>query len=279
MTAVATESGAAAADIQRTGRVTQLRVLDSEWAKLWSLRSTRWALAAGLVALLLGGVINDAFNMSRWGTLPRHVRLHYDAVDASLIGYQFAQLAVGVLGVLVVTGEYATGMIRATFMAVPNRLPVLWAKVLVFASVVLVLSIPATLLDFLVSASIFTQHHIHLSLSSPHALRAVLGVPLFLTVLAVLTVALGALLRNTAAGIAAFAGILFALPGFVGVLSAGVKNAIGPYLPSNAAAALFTATPDPDGHWLRPWAGFAVFCGYAAVLLVAAAILLIRRDV
>jgi ABC-type transport system involved in multi-copper enzyme maturation permease subunit len=268
----------AAADVQRTGRVTQSRVLRSEWTKLWSLRSTRWSLAAGVVGLLLG-IANSAFDMSRWYSLPMHVRLHYKSIDNSLIGWHFSQLAIGVLGVLVITGEYATGMIRSTFMAVPTRLPVLWAKVLVFAAVVFVLSLPATLIDFLVSASILTRHHVNPSLSSPHALRAVLGIPLFLTMLAVFTVALGALLRNTAAGIASFAGILFVVPGLVGVLSTNLQNSIGPYLPSNAASALFTARPNPDNHWLHPWVGFGVFCAYAAALLLAAAVLLVRRDV
>jgi ABC-2 type transport system permease protein len=183
------------------GRVTQTNVLRSEWTKLWSLRSTRWALAAGILGLLLG-IADTAFDMSRWYSLPLETRLHYKSVDNSLIGWHFAELAVGVLGVLVITGEYATGMIRSTFMAVPTRLPVLWAKVLVFATVVFALSLPVTLVDFLISSSILTQHHVSPSFSTPGALRAVIGVPLFLTVLAVFTVSLGALLRNTAAGIA-----------------------------------------------------------------------------
>jgi ABC-2 type transport system permease protein len=278
MSAIGVAAGAAGSDVQRTGRVTQSRVLRSEWTKLWSLRSTRWSLAVAVLGLLLG-IANSAFDMSRWYSLPLHVRLHYKSIDNSLIGWHFSQLAIGVLGVLVITGEYATGMVRSTMMAVPTRLPVLWAKVLVFACVVFVLSVPATFIDFLVSSAILTQHHVNPSVSSPHALRAVLGIPLFLTVLAVFTVSLGALLRNTAAGIAAFAGVLFVLPGFVGVLSTNLQNDIGPYLPSNAASALFTATPNPDNHWLHPWVGFAVFCGYAAVLLVGAAILLVRRDV
>ena len=278
MSAIGTAARLPGARGEHTNGVTQARVLRSEWTKLWSLRSTRWALAVATLGLLLG-IANSAFDMSRWYSLPLHVRLHYKSVDNSLIGWHFSQLAVGVLGVLVVTGEYATGMIRSTFMAVPMRLPVFWAKIVVFAAVVFVLSVPATFIDFLVSSAILTQHHVSPSLSSPHALRAVIGIPLFLTALAVFTVSLGALLRNTAAGIATFAGILFVLPGLVGVLSTNLQNSIGPYLPSNAASALFTARPSPDSHWLHPWVGFAVFCGYALVLLVAAAILLVRRDV
>lgn len=167
-------------DVQRTGRVTQRRVLRSEWTKLWSLRSTRWSLAAGVLGLLLG-IASSAFDMCA-GTRCR-------CTCASTTSQSTTRRSAGtsrswrsaMLGVLVVTGEYATGMVRSTFMAVPTRLPVLWAKVLVFASVVLVLAIPATFLDFFISASILTQHHVNPSLSPPHALRAVLGVPLFLS--------------------------------------------------------------------------------------------------
>jgi ABC-2 type transport system permease protein len=260
------------------GGATQARVVRSEWIKLWSLRSTRWSLAAGLLGLLLGIVV-AFFDMSRWSSLPLDTRLHYKSVDTALIGWHLSELAVGVLGVLVISGEYSTGMIRSTFMAVPRRLPVLWAKVLVFASVVLVLSFPMTFIGFFGAAAVLTQHHVNPSLSTPGALRAVIAIPLFLTVLAVFTVSLGALLRNTAAAIATFAGIIFVLPGIVGVLSTSLKNSISPYLPSNAASAFFTATPDPADHLLQPWVGFAVFCAYATVLLVAASLLLTRRDV
>jgi hypothetical protein len=258
--------------------VSQSQVLRSEWIKLWSLRSTRWSLAAGLLGLLLGIVV-AIFDMSRWSTLPLDTRLHYKSVDTALIGWHLSELAIGVLGVLVITGEYSTGMIRSTFMAVPRRLPVLWAKVLVFATVVLVLAFPMTFIGFFGAAAVMSQHHVNPSLSTPGALRAVIAIPLFLTVLAVFTVSLGALVRNTAGGIAIFAGIIFVLPGLVGVLSTSLKNSINPYLPSNAASAFFTATPDPADHLLHPWAGFAVFCAYALILLVAAALLLVRRDV
>jgi hypothetical protein len=172
------------------GKVTQSRVLRSEWIKLWSLRSTRWSLAAGLLGLLLGIVV-AIFDMSRWSTLPLDTRLHYKSVDTALIGWHLSELAIGVLGVLVITGEYSTGMIRSTFMAVPRRLPVLWAKVLVFATVVLVLSIPMTFIGFFGASAVMGQHHVNPSLSSPGALRAVIAIPLFLTVLAVFTVSLG----------------------------------------------------------------------------------------
>jgi ABC-2 type transport system permease protein len=258
--------------------VNQVQVLRSEWIKLWSLRSTRWSLAFGLLGMLLGIVV-AAFDMGRWSQLALETRLHYKSVDTALIGWHLSELAIGVLGVLVITGEYSTGMIRSTFMAVPKRLPVLWAKVLVFALVVLVLSFPMTFVGFFGASAVLAQHHVNPSLSTPGALRAVIAIPLFLAVLAVFTVSLGALIRNSAGAIATFAGIIFVLPGLVGVLSNSLKNSINPYLPSNAASAFFTTKPDPSDHFLHPWVGFAVFCGYAAVLLAGAAILLVRRDV
>jgi choline-glycine betaine transporter len=104
------------------------------------------------------------------------------------------------------------------------------------------------------------------------------GTALFLTVLGILSVALGALVRSTAGGIAAFVGLLFVLPGITALLPASIGDSIGPYLPINAALTVATSTFDPGSHHLGTWTGFAVFCGYAAVAVVAAAILLVRRD-
>jgi len=123
-----------------------------------------------------------------------------------------------VLGVLVISGEYTTGMIRSSFAAVPKRLPVLWAKAGVFGAVTLTLMLPCAFVAFLVSQSMLTQHHVQTSLGQPHVLRAVVGAALFLTVVSLLGVALGALVRNTAGGIAAFAGIMFVLPGVTAIL-------------------------------------------------------------
>jgi ABC-2 type transport system permease protein len=265
-----------AAPAQARGRVTLARVVRSEWTKLWSLRSTRWTLLVATISMVFGIVI-AAIDMAHWSTFTLEQKLRFSAIDTSLAGYHFAQLAIGVLGVLVVTGEYTTGMIRSSFLAVPKRLPVLWAKLAVFASVTFVLMLAGAFVAFLISQSIFTREHVQVSLAHPHALRAIFGVALFLTMLAIFCVSLGALIRNTAGGIAAFAGVMFALPGINGILPTNLHNAINPYLPSNAGAAAVLADRASD-HWLAPWAGLGVFCAYAAVTLLAAAVLLKRRD-
>jgi ABC-2 type transport system permease protein len=110
-----------------------MSVLLSEWTKLRTLRSTLWSLLAAVLAMGGLGSIVAAVQMSRWSQLEPQERLRYDAIDVGVGGYHLAQLAVGVLGVLVITGEYSTGMIRSSLMAVPHRLPVLWAKIAVYA--------------------------------------------------------------------------------------------------------------------------------------------------
>jgi len=259
-----------------TGRVTQLGVARSEWTKLWSLRSTRWTLLVAVIAMAGIGIIISAVQMSHWSQMSAGDRAGFNPVDVSLGGWHLAQLAIGVLGVLVISGEYSTGSIRSTFAAVPRRLPVLWAKAGVFAVVTFCLMLPSAFVAFFASQAILTDHHVQTSLSAPNVARAVLAAALFLTVLGLLGLALGALVRNTAGGIAAFAGLMFVLPGLDALLPASWGNAINPYLPLTAGSAIMAIRPDSSS--LSPWAGFAVFCGYTVVLGALAAFLLIRRD-
>ena len=211
--------------------VTFARVLQSEWTKLWTLRSTLWSLLAAVVAMAGLGPAVAAVQMSRWSHLPLDDRLRFDSIDSGVGGYHGAQLAIGVLGVLVITGEYATGMIRSSLMAVPRRLPVLWAKLAVFAAVTFSLMLAAAVVSFFAVQAIVAQHHQQVTLGDPHALRAVIGTALFLTVLGVLAVGLGGLVRNTAGGIASVVGVLFVLPGIVGA-APGVDRRRGQPLPA-----------------------------------------------
>jgi ABC-type transport system involved in multi-copper enzyme maturation permease subunit len=275
-TAVATDRIATPAAHGRG--VTQANVVRSEWTKLITLRSTRWSLLAAVLAQGALGIIIAAVQMNRWTHLPAHDRLTYDSIDTGVGGYHLAQLAIGVLGVMIISGEYSTGMIRSTFMAVPKRLPVLWAKIAVFSAVTFVLMLVSAFVSFFVVQAIVTQHHVQHSIGDPHALRAVIGTALFLTVLGILATGIGALIRNTAGGIAFFVFLLFVLPGITAILPASTSDAINPYLPLNAGFTVATSTFDQGSHHLSYWGGFALFCGYAAVAVIAAAIGLKRRD-
>ena len=260
-----------------TGRVTQARVVLSELTKLRSVRSTRWSL--GVAVLLTIGLpsLFAVVTSSHWGSMGPHERADRHPLEIALAGVDLSQLAVGVLGVLVITGEYSTGMIRASMTAVPRRLPVLWAKVGVYAAVSFALMLPSVLAAYLASQAILSRHHLlQTSLSAPGVLRAVVGGALYLTVVGAFTLGLGAILRNTAGATAAFAGIMFVIPPLLFVLPSSWNDAISPYLPSSAGRAVFSLTHGSDS--LAPWPGFALFCGYAAATLAVAAVLLRRRD-
>jgi ABC-2 type transport system permease protein len=265
-----------------TGRVTQLRVAVSEWTKLRTLRSTRYTLLAGVGLTIAFAVLPALVNASRWSRMSAADKAGFHPLETSLIGVTFSQLAFGVLGVLIISGEYSTGMIRSTFAAVPKRLPVLWAKTGVFGLVTLVLALPSTLIAFFAAQAIlkghsFNGHDIALSFSDPGVARAVIGGALYLTISGLFGLGLGAILRNTAAGISAFAAILFVLPPLMGVLPSSWDNAISPYLPSNAGRAIMQT--GSQAHTLAPWTGLGVFAAYTAAVLAVAAIQLRRRDV
>ncbi|MCI0689272.1 MAG: ABC transporter permease [Sporichthyaceae bacterium] len=256
-------------------RVTQVGVLRSEWAKLRSLASTVWSLLTAVVLIVGFGALYAMVRVTRPPQQPAAVA-SFDPVAVSLTGIHLAQVAVGVLGVLLITGEYATGMVRVSFAAVPRRLPVLWGKAITFALTTLALCVPATFAAFLVGQSILSSAHLDTTLDHPGAVRAVLGSALYLTAVGLLGLGLGAVLRNTAGAISTLFGVLFALQIVVGFLPETITDQVGKYLPGPAGAAVTSVRPDPTS--LGPWTGFGLFCLYTAIVLGLAAWRLRRRD-
>ena len=265
--------------LERTGRVTLPRVVLSEWTKLRSLRSTVWSLVLAVVLTVGLASLFAAILANRWSHLGANERADHarHPLEVALAGINLSQLAIAVLGVLVITGEYSTGMIRASFTAVPRRLPVLAAKTAVFTAVVFVLMLPAVFGAYFASQAILDRHHIlQIPLSQAGVARAVVGGALFLTVVGLFALGLGAIVRNTAAGIATWVAIMFVLPPLMNVLPQSWNDAITPYLPDTAGRAVFAL--HPGAHSLAPWTGFGLFCAYAVAALTVAAVLLIRRD-
>jgi hypothetical protein len=263
--------------LSHTGRVTQARVAVSEWTKLRSLRSTRWSLLAAILLTIGFPLLFAAVTSSHWGSMSPHERHDRHPLDIALAGVNVSQLAVAVLGVLVITGEYSTGMIRASFSAVPKRLPVLWAKTAVFGVVTLLLVLPSVVIAFFASQAILSRHHIlQISFSHPGVGRSVIGGAVYVVLVGIFALGIGAILRNTAGGIATFAGIFFVLPPLMNVLPTSWNNAISKYLPSEAGRQIFSLTHDSNS--LSPLWGGLLFVGYCAVVLALAAVLLVRRD-
>jgi ABC-2 type transport system permease protein len=259
-----------------TQRVTPIRVVLSEWIKLRTLRSTLFSLLAAIAFVIGFSILVPAVIAAHWPPRdPRDVA-SFDPVGVSLVGGFFAQLAIGVLGVLLITGEYATGMIRATLAAVPARLPVLWSKALVYALTILVLMIPTCLVAFFIGQSILSSKHIETTFGQAGVARAVFGTALYLAGIGLLGLGLGALIRNTAGAISTLFGLLFVVPIVVHFLPASWSDAIGKYLPGNAGSGIYSL--HPDSTQLGPWTGYAVFLLYGVVALVLAAVGLVRRD-
>jgi ABC-2 type transport system permease protein len=260
-----------------TGRVTQLRVAVSEWTKLRSLRSTRWSLLAAVILTIAFPILFAAVTSSHWGSMSPHERADRHPLDIALAGVNVSQLAIAVLGVLVITGEYSTGMIRASFVAVPKRLPVLWAKTAVFAAVAFLLMLPSVLIAFFASQAILSRHQIlQISFSDPGVARSVIGGAVYLMLVGIFALGIGAAIRNTAGGIATFAGIFFVIPPLMNILPTRWNNAITQYLPSDAGRQIFSLTH--GSHSLAPGPGAALFVGYCALALAIAAVLLVGRD-
>jgi len=243
-------------------------LLRSEWEKLRSIRTTFWSLIITVVAMVGIGAIVAAVHTGSSGR-------GFDALSGTFTGVLLAQLAIGVLGVLTVTSEYSTGMIRSTFIAAPQRRAVILAKAGVVGLVTFVVGTVASFATFFVSAAILSSHGTHLSLGSPGALRSVIGVGLFLGILAVLAVGLGTIIRSSAGGIAALVGLLLVLPTLTQAIPASIRDSVEKFLPANAGQAVFLHT---DTGSLSPWIGLLVFAAYAAAGLGIALVMVGRRD-
>lgn len=275
---VVTEARPVAPVIRPTYRVTGRRVLRSEWAKLWTLRSTWITLALGVVALVAFGSIAAARYKS--GTGPGQ-RLDADfanatSVSLALFGANFAQLALGVLGVLFMAGEYSTGMIRSTLAAVPHRLPVLWSKAGVYAVVAAVAGVVGAFGAFLIANAVLSGTAAGLSVSDDGVVRSLLGAGLYLGLVGVIGVALGAMLRSVAGGISVLVAALMLVPGLVSLLPSSWRDDVSEFLPGNAGSSIF-ALHHEVGTLSAGW-GLVVLLGWTVLALGGAAYRLSRKD-
>ena len=257
------------------GRAGLRQSVRSEWSKFWSVRSSWWSLAVTVVAVM--GICALAT-----ATVSNNPQEHVaDPARRSLIGFFLAQLTLGVLGVLVMSGEYGTGSIRSTLSAIPRRPVVLLAKILVFGTVVLVLSEALAFMAFFTGQALFPATVRHAVLSQPGVARAVVGSGLYVTVLGLLALGLATLFRHTAGAIAAYAAVVMVLPLVVQALPATLSDAVTRYLPSTIGVILLSTQPAAQvvgTPVFNAWAGLALLGAYAAGTLALSAWLLVRRD-
>ena len=243
-------------------------VAQMEWLKLRSVRSTWWTLlvfAAGMVGLAILVMRGQQHSAS------------FDPTNDSFAGLAIGQLALGVLGVLAVTSEFSSGMIRATFAAAPRRPLVLAAKAAILASVTLVAGEIMAFVAFGVGQAVLKSQFPHAALGQPGVLRAVLMAGAYPALIALIGLGLGAIIRHTAGAISAVVGVLFVLPLILLPLGTSIQNSVGQFMPMLIAENSLTAVK-PVAHSLSAGVGFAVLCFYAATALAVGSWLLARRD-
>lgn len=248
----------------------------AEWVKLRTVRSTYWSLLATVLLVTgLGAVFSLAY-ASRYPSLSPHAKATFDPTVTSLSGVWFGQLGIGVLAILAVAGEYATGTIRPSLAAVPRRGRMLAAKALVFTAVAVAVGEAASFAAFLTGQQILAGRAPHAELADLAVLRAVAGGGLYLGAVALFSLALGTLIRHTAGAITAMAAIAFAVPTILVALPASWQDTAGRWLPTNAGSALWSVRD--VAHMFTAWTGFAVFLAYTAALLTWAFAAFARRD-
>jgi ABC-2 type transport system permease protein len=252
--------------------VTTRRVIKSEWIKWKTLRSTWAVLGAAVLAMLLIGLI-EAFST-------RHLSVNQQSGDIApsgpLQGFYLAQLLMGSLGVLFVSGEYSTGMIRSTLAAVPKRIPVVWAKLAVFVGVAGSSIIAVSFVTFLSAQGLLSHYRTGFSLGDPGVLRVVLGTGIYLTLMGVIGMVLAWIVRSTPGALVTFAGVALVLPVLFEVIPGKWGQNVGKFLPSSAGTSF--AESSAGGYSLTPWWGLAVLVGWVLLGLAVAVVLLRRRD-
>ncbi len=256
------------------------RLMAAEWTKLRSVRSTVWTLLLFVIITIGLTALLSWLTVSNWTgprAAPRDARVAADPIGFIFgAGIGLGQLTICVLGVLLITTEYSTGVIRASLLAVPKRYPMLAAKLVVFGLLMLVLAELVAFGSFFAGSAIL-HSRVAVSLSGPGVLRATLGAGFYLTVLGILAVAVGAIVRHTAAGISIVIGIVLVLPILAGLLPSSWGAHINAYLPQQAGSLIY-AVHQSSGQLLTAWEGFGVFCIWTVLLLAVAAYLLNRRD-
>jgi ABC-2 type transport system permease protein len=257
------------------GALTMGGVLRSEWTKFRSLRSTWWLLI-GTVILTVGlGIIVIVLEINGGGARQQPP---YQVAQQTETAALITQLVLGVLGILMFTGEYGSGMIRISMSVVPRRVMLLWAKLGVLAVIAAPLTVVSALLAFVLGKLVWQSHRglVPVGFGDPQVTRIVLGSGLVVAVTAVCGFGLGAIIRSTAGSIGTLVGIFFVLPLVAQAALPRSVAGLARFLPSNAGDAMWGGAIGPRS--LSPWTGFALLCGYAVVLVAVGAWRLKRGD-
>jgi ABC-2 type transport system permease protein len=249
-------------------------VAQMEWQKFRTVRST-WYMLAAFTASMIGLAVL-VLSHENYAQLSAADRASFDPTHDGFIALVLGQLLFGILGVLAITTEFSSGMIRATFAAAPRRPLVLGAKAAVLGTVTLVAGEISAFAGFVAGEAALKAPAPHATLGQPGVLRAVLMAGAYPALIALIALGLGALIRHTAGAICAVVGVLFVLPLLAGPLSPSILNTVQNLVPHVIANSVSAARP--IAHMWPPWLTFGLLCGYAVATLAAGSWALTRRD-
>lgn len=262
----------------RGGIVGSLR---SELTKIRSVRSTYLTLIVLVLAGVGWSVADCAGEAAHWAQTAPQDKASFDATQASVVGLALlGQLVIVVLGALVMTSEYSTGMMRTSLGVMPRRGVLYGAKAAVLTAVTVVIALITSFASFFIGQSLLHSTHAAATLSQPGVLRAVLASAFYIALSGLFAFALGAIVRSTAGTITAVFGLLFLLPQLAKALPSSWYAAMVRWLPGGNSVGAFTGTNSADAapHLFSAWGEFAVFGGYTVILLIIGALLFSRRD-
>ncbi|WP_330307352.1 MULTISPECIES: ABC transporter permease [unclassified Streptomyces] len=251
------------------------QVLKSEWTKIRSVSSTVWTLSLAAVVTIALGILISLLSRNEWDKLSAGDKLSFDPTFISFAGMSLGQLAMIVFGVLVVGNEYSTGMIRTSLAAVPQRGTFLFSKIAVAAGLALVVGMITSFIAFSLGQAMLGTHKA--SIGDPGVLRAVIGGGLYMTLIAVFSMGVAAMLRSPMLSLGILMPFFFLISNILGAVSATKK--IGRYLPDQAGSKIMrVVTPINDDTPYGPWGGLAIMVLWVALALLGGYALLKRRD-
>lgn len=250
------------------------RVLRSEWTKVRSVRSTLWTLAAALVVTVGLSAVICAFTRAEFDSMPTREKLTFDPTYTSFAGMGLGQLAMIAFGVLVVSGEYSTGMIRSTLGAVPQRGTLMACKMAVTGLLVLIVGMVTSFITFFVGQALLGDHGV--AVGDPGVLRAVIGGGLYMALISLFAVGVTFVLRSPLLAFGILMPFFFLISNILGSVSATEK--VAQYLPDQAGTAVMSVLPESLDRPYGPWEGLLIMLAWVVVALIAGFLVLKKRD-
>ncbi|MFE3168486.1 ABC transporter permease [Streptomyces sp. NPDC059224] len=251
------------------------QVVRSEWTKIRSVSSTVWTLSLAVVVSVALGTLLSALADSHFSDMPARERVSFDPTNISFAGLTLGQLAMIVFGVLVVSNEYSTGMIRTSLAAVPQRATFLFSKIAVATGLALVVGLVTSFAAFFLGQAMLGSHRAHLG--DTGVLRAVIGGGLYMTLIAMFSMGVATMLRSPLLSLGILMPFFFLISNILGNVDATKK--IGRFLPDQAGSHIMQVVPRAgDDVPYGPWGGLGIMGLWVAAALIGGYALLKKRD-